>query len=183
MNGTSSPAERIWWRGLAWGTYKATCRRGGLWTGVCGKKDFNAELFEPINRQLAGSWERVFQRRMPRILRAFAEDCKSLLESFHSDVATNILGAAASTSRLDVLDQQKRAYQTMVEATPNFVSTKITESQREANRGFTPAIRVGMQPAYDACTDERGESYMHRILGTALPQCFILQNTNDTLIN
>ncbi|KAK4192432.1 hypothetical protein QBC35DRAFT_483760 [Podospora australis] len=37
--------------GLLWATYKATCRRSGVFTGSAGPRDFNQELFEPISRR------------------------------------------------------------------------------------------------------------------------------------
>ncbi|KXH59773.1 hypothetical protein CSAL01_06422 [Colletotrichum salicis] len=46
--------------GMFWATYKATCRRAGVYTGAFGPRDFNAELLEPISRQLASGWERAF---------------------------------------------------------------------------------------------------------------------------
>ncbi|KAG8163857.1 hypothetical protein KVR01_005775 [Diaporthe batatas] len=158
--GWGKPREE---NGLQWSSYKATCRRDGCWKGTFGKRDFNEELFEPINRQLAGNWERVFQRRIPRTLRTFAQECKEHLESFHGDVAANMLDASASWTSVSGLDQQKRAYQKMLDTTPNFFGAKITEIQREVNRGFTPVIQAAMKPAYEACTNERGEGTFVRM--------------------
>jgi hypothetical protein len=141
-----------------WSSYKATCQRDGVWNGWYGRRDFNAELCGPIDRKLAGKWERVFQRRIPHALRAFAEECKIALDSFHSAVATNLVGAGASLTRLRGLDQQKLAYQVTLDATPDLVIAKVTENQREANRGFTPVIQTAMKPGYDVCSNERGES-------------------------
>lgn len=143
--------------GLFWGTYKATCRRDGKFSGCYGLKDFNAELFEPIDRQLVGAWERTFQQRIPSALRKIIGASKVVLDEFHNDVATNVPGAAANPAGMDMLGQQKRTHQKMLDSAPNLIGAKITESQREANRGFTPVIQAAMQPAYDACASERGE--------------------------
>lgn len=146
--------------GLFWGTYKATCRRDGKFSGSSGLKDFNAELFEPINRQLAGVWERTFQQRIPSALGGFIKTCKVNLDMFHDDVATTVPGAASNPNGLNMLRQQKRTHQNMLDAAPNFIRASITESQREANRGFTPVIQQAMQSAYDACASERGGSFI-----------------------
>lgn len=146
--------------GLFWGTYKATCRRDGKFSGSSGLKDFNAELFEPINKQLAGVWERTFQQRIPSALGGFIKACKVDLDMFHDDVATNVPGAAANPTGLNMLSQQKRTHQNMLDAAPNFIRASITESQRQANRGFTPVVQQAMQPAYDACARERGGSFI-----------------------
>lgn len=143
--------------GLFWATYKATCRRDGKFSGSSGLKDFNAELFKPINRKLAANWERTFQRRIPLALAQFVGACKEALDAFHNDVATNVPGAAANPAGLNMLLQQKRTHQTMLEATPKDIGAKITVCQREANRGFTPVIQQAMQSAYDACSTDRGE--------------------------
>lgn len=146
--------------GLFWQTYRATCQRDGKFSGSSGLRDFNAELFEPINKQLAGVWERTFQKRIPSSLRKFIGECKAVLEAFHKDVAVNVPAAAANPAGLNMLCQQKRAHQKLLEATPDFIGEKIRESQREANRGFTPVIQQAMQPAYDTCAGERGGSYI-----------------------
>lgn len=143
---------------MYWGSYKATCRRDGHWTGIYGSKDFNDELFEPIDRRLAGRWARAFQNHTPSALKNFIEACKSTLDDFHNDVARNVPGAAANLAGLNMLCQQKRTHQNMLDTTTNTIVAKITDTQREANRGFIPVIQEAMGPAYDACARERGES-------------------------
>ncbi|KAG6360022.1 hypothetical protein INS49_011078 [Diaporthe citri] len=152
--------------GMYWGSYKATCRRNGSWTGIYGSRDFNEELFEPIDRRLAGRWERAFQHHIPSALAKFIGGCKMVLEAFHDDVATNVPGAAANPAGLNMLGQQKRTYQMMLDTTPNSIGAKITETQREANRGFIPVIQEAMEPAYDACARERGPGTFGRMKST-----------------
>lgn len=163
--------------GLFWATYKATCRRDGKFSGSSGLKDFNAELFEPINRKLAANWERTFQRRIPSALAQFVGACKEALDAFHNDVATNVPGAATNPVGLNMLLQQKRTHQTMLEATPKVIGAKITEGQREANRGFTPVIQEAMQPAYDACARERGPGTFGRMKSTMESHVDTVRNT------
>lgn len=143
--------------GLFWGTYKATCRRDGKFSGSSGLKDFNAELFEPINKQLAGAWERTFQQRIPSAVRRFIGVCKADLDAFHNDVANKVTDAAANSAGLIMLDQQKHTRQKMLDKAPKSIGATIKEYQREANRGFIPVIQEAMQPGYDACVQERGE--------------------------
>lgn len=143
--------------GLFWATYKATCRRDGKFSGLYGLRDFNAELFEPINKQLAGAWESTFQQRFPSAVGRFIGACKAVLDEFHDDVAKNVPSAAANPAGLKILGQQKRTCQNMLDQAPNIIGAMVTECQREANRGFTPVIQEAMQNAYDACARERGE--------------------------
>lgn len=148
--------------GMFWASYKAACRREGSWLD----KDFNAELFEPINGKLAGTWERTFQQRIPTTLTRFAGNCKAVLDEFHRDVATNVPGAAVNPAGLSILNQLNRAHHTNLDATPKIIGDRITERQRAANRGFTPVIENAMQPAYDACARERGIGTYSRMKST-----------------
>jgi len=68
---------------MLWGTYKATCRRNGTFSGASGPRDFNQELLEPVSRQVATGWERAFQRRVPGILTGFGDSSRRLLTGFH----------------------------------------------------------------------------------------------------
>lgn len=72
-----------------------------------------------------------------------------------------MLDASADWKSVNGLDQQKRAHQRMLDTIPNFFGAKVTEGQREANRGFTPVIQAVMKPAYEACTNDRGKSCVH----------------------
>lgn len=143
---------------MVWASYKATCRRDGYWTGKFGGKDFNAELFEPIDQRLAARWERAFQDRIPGKLKAFIKVCKVVMDKFHDDVKDKVPRAAANPAGLNMLAQQLRAHQMMLRTVHNVVVSKITETQRVASREFTPVIQEAMQPAYNACARERGES-------------------------
>ncbi|EQB52846.1 hypothetical protein CGLO_07495 [Colletotrichum gloeosporioides Cg-14] len=58
---------------MLWATYKATCRRSGVYAGASGPRDFNAELFELISKQLATGWESAFERRLPYGLHSDAQ--------------------------------------------------------------------------------------------------------------
>ncbi|KUI60678.1 Nuclear GTPase SLIP-GC [Cytospora mali] len=143
--------------GLFWATYKATVRRSGIFSGASGEKDFNAELFEPISKQLAGNWERTFQRRLPSALEAFAKTCKEIIKAFHDDAINGIQqNLTRNPAGLNMLNQQVRIYTVAMEAAPAALRTAITERQRNANREFTPVIQEAMQHAYDVCTAERG---------------------------
>lgn len=56
--------------GLMWATYKATVRRDGVFSGASGPRDFNSALSEPIYKTLSNAWEKLFQRRLPTVLRS-----------------------------------------------------------------------------------------------------------------
>lgn len=148
---------------MYWGSYKATCRRNGSWAGVYGGRDLNVELFAPIDKQLAANWERTFRQRIPSALENYSRRCSAFLSCFHKNVTEKVPGAAANPAGLIMLGQQMQTYQTTLKATPDFLHAKITETQREANRGFTRVIRDAMQPAYYDCARERGTGTFERM--------------------
>ncbi|ROV95754.1 hypothetical protein VPNG_08780 [Cytospora leucostoma] len=150
--------------GLFWATYKATVRRSGVFAGASGEKDFNAELFEPIIKSLAGNWERTFQRRLPSALEAFARTCKKIIKDFHDAAVAGVQqDLVQNPARLNILNQQVRVCIASMEAAPATLRTAITERQRDASRGFTPVIQGAMQHAYEVCTAERGSGSYARM--------------------
>ncbi|KAG7287089.1 hypothetical protein NEMBOFW57_006592 [Staphylotrichum longicolle] len=147
--------------GLLWATYKATCRRYGVFTGSSGPRDFNAELFDPISRHLAGGWERAFQRRLPAALDSFLRVTRAYLEKFHREAIERAKERGTNYNGLSMLSQQLVAHSQRIADVRAAVLGLAQELQRDANRAFTPVIQDEMMPAYDGCVAERGAgSYM-----------------------
>ncbi|KAL2874899.1 hypothetical protein SGCOL_009877 [Colletotrichum sp. CLE4] len=142
--------------GMFWATYKATCRRAGVCTGASGPRDFNAELLEPISRQLASGWERAFQRRLPSAFEGFAMNARLLLEAFHGSVIARSQELGADYNGINMLSTQLRAHTARLREIPGTLHTVVQELQREASRGFHPVVQQEMQPAYDICIAESG---------------------------
>jgi len=142
--------------GLCWSTYKATCRRNGVFNGTAGHRDFNEELFEPVSRQIATGWERAFQRRVPGILACFAAKSRNLLNGFHTAAVARAKERRTNVAGMTVLVNQTRAYSQTLADIPTQLTATITELQREASRAFTPLIGEAMTQAYEICTEERG---------------------------
>ncbi|KAL1861640.1 hypothetical protein Daus18300_008756 [Diaporthe australafricana] len=163
--------------GLYWGTYKAACRRLGAWHGRTGLKDFNADLFEPISRSMAGNWERTFQRRIPADLETFMRTVKDIIQAFHSDVVANVRSAAANPVGLNMLNQQIRMHVASLQVHPSFISDKVTDAQRDASRGFTPVIAAAMETAYDSCAEEEGAGTFARMKRTMESHVTTARNT------
>ncbi|KAI1806680.1 Dynamin family-domain-containing protein [Daldinia bambusicola] len=149
--------------GMVWATYKATVRRSGVYTGASGPHDFNAELFEPIARNLATGWERAFQRRLPAVLDEFAAKTKKQLKSFHEAAQARARQRHTNVSGIVTLSSQILAHMRTIEQLPITMRGIITDLQREASRQFTPAICSAMQYAYQVCTEERGPGSYNRM--------------------
>lgn len=147
--------------GMFWATYKATCRRSGVYSGASGPRDFNAELLEPISRQLASGWERAFQRRLPSAFEGFAMNARLLLEGFHGSVIARSQELGADYNGINMLSTQLRAHTARLREIPGTLRTVVQELQREASRGFHPVVQREMQPAYDICVAESGKPGDH----------------------
>lgn len=145
--------------GLLWSSYKATCRRNGVWAGVSGPKDFNAELIEPITVSLAGSWERAFQRRIPETLDNFSRTTKLLLETFRREAIHSANARGNNYHGVNILNQQLQTHRQTVSEIPTLFREVVQNIQRDANRSFDPAIVESMLPAYQACVEERGPPF------------------------
>ncbi|KAK3307526.1 uncharacterized protein B0T15DRAFT_530475 [Chaetomium strumarium] len=148
--------------GLLWATYKATCRRLGVYHGASGFRDFNDELFSPISRPLASGWERAFQRRLPSSFDNFLRILRTHLDSFHREATERARERRGGDfTGLAMLSQQLQAHSRLITDLGPAVLGLAQERQREANRAFTPVIQDEMTPAYDGCVNERGlGSYM-----------------------
>ncbi|KAI1352363.1 hypothetical protein F5Y01DRAFT_324313 [Xylaria sp. FL0043] len=149
--------------GLHWSTYKAIVRRQGAYCGRAGPRDFNQELFEPISRNLATGWERAFQRRLPAILNLLAKEVAKKLKHFHETAKARAEERRINAAGLVTLSSQILTHIRTVESLPDVARQKITESQRDASRQFTPAIREAMADAYTICTNEYGPGSYRRM--------------------
>lgn len=59
--------------------------------------------------------------------------------------------------RLSMLTHQLRAYTAILQDLATKLTTTIAEQQKEANRGFTPAVMNAMERAYELCINEVGQ--------------------------
>lgn len=88
----------------------------------------------------------------------FMRGLKDMTKAFHSDVVANIRSADANPVGLQMLDQQIRMHVATLQVNPSFIQDRVTDTQRDACRGFTPAIAAAMQAAYVSCVGEEGKS-------------------------
>lgn len=149
--------------GLHYMTYKATVRRSGVYQGASGLRDFNSELTEPVYKQLASTWEKAFQRRLPHILQTFTKTGTDLLRKFHLACATRCRERGHGIARIGLLETQLHTYQDIFKDLANIMIAQINEGQREINREFTPVIAAVMEPSYDHCANERGTGSYKRM--------------------
>ncbi|GFF42819.1 nuclear GTPase SLIP-GC [Aspergillus udagawae] len=148
--------------GYYWSTYKAICRRNGLYSNAQGHHDWNAELIEPIIKAIASGWEKTFSRRINSLLQGTASDAGRLLKSFHDDIEREASqnGPVAS---LHLLSHQLRNYQALLKDVCNENLATTVAQAKEINRMFQPVIATALEPAYETCVVERGTGSFMRM--------------------
>ncbi|KAK1995639.1 hypothetical protein LX36DRAFT_713020 [Colletotrichum falcatum] len=74
------------WGTMNGGTFKATCRRGGVFKD----HDFNEELLKPIMSGISETWENFFQFSIPGVLDNFSLNAIQRLTSFHDNIVKQL---------------------------------------------------------------------------------------------
>jgi hypothetical protein len=153
-------------------TYKALCRRHGVFSNAQGPHDWNAELIAPLTRTISYGWGKTFSRRVPAILRGFASDAASLIESFHDDIEEGGRRNDGAPVSLQMLSQQLRNYQELFKDLCSDNSKAIQTEAKEINRMFLPVIAEAVGPAYTVCTDESGMTQILNLTMSILKSIF-----------
>jgi len=150
--------------GLPWSTYLAVVRRHGVFRSFsAGHRDFNADLVNPILKQLANGWERAFQSRLPKAFCAYAANFGGLLHTFHGSIERQADEKGVGLAELSILKQQVYTYEQLFHNVATVVIKQMTQLQREANRNITPTIANGMRNVYELCASECGPGTYKRM--------------------
>ncbi|KAI0166678.1 hypothetical protein GGR57DRAFT_34099 [Xylariaceae sp. FL1272] len=148
-------------------SYRATCRRGGAFSGILGPRDFNEDLLALMKRSLADSWENTFSKKIPLVLDNFCDHSEELLQNFHQPFKRRLLPKATLTS-LEILHHQLKARVAGIHGMIDTFREEITALQRDASRSIKPAIQAQMMPTYNTCAAELGAGMFRRMQSTVL---------------
>jgi hypothetical protein len=80
-----------------------------------------------------------------------------MLEDFHNEAVDSPCQRGTNLANISLLNQGLRNHKSQIWSIPEVVKAVVQKLQREANRGFTPVIQAEMEPAYEWCSNERGE--------------------------
>ena len=166
--------------GLYWATYKALCRRDGLFSNGQGLHDWNTQLTEPILKNIANGWERTFSRRMPSVLSGLANKTGTLLTTFHKTVETRAMRNGTSLASLEMLKQQLPTYKDTMKDLSTTAQTQIAARQKDINREFVPVVAEAMKRRLS----KRVRSSMSSLIshGTVLsPACINADHCTGTI--
>lgn len=149
--------------GYYWATYKAIMRREGVFSNSQGLHDLNLQLIEPIIKNLATHWEKVFAQKMPRVLQSFCRLSKNLLITFHRNIEVRSMKNGTGAAGMALLGQQLQNYDALFVTLSQQMVEVINNLQREANREFTPVVARNLSSAYDWCAKESGSGCFARM--------------------
>ena len=144
--------------GYHYSTYKAICRRNGVYTNAQGPHDWNTTLSDPMLKVIAGGWERTFSRRSPIALTTFTRNAHNLLKAFHHEINKRALKIGVAFAGLDTLRMQLETYEHTFKDLATTTIEAINTQQKDINREFIPVIGRAMIGGYDACTNESGRT-------------------------
>lgn len=163
--------------GLHWSTYKAICRRNGIYTNGQGPHEWNVELAEPMMKLLASGWEKTFSRRSPMVMASFSRNAAGCLRKFHKDIEARARQIGTGIAGLHMLQQQVGNYENLLKDLSTSVKETINNNQKEINRQFVPVIEQAMAAAYEACVEERGTGSFARMKAAMINHVTLERNT------
>jgi hypothetical protein len=139
-------------------TYKAICRRHGVFTNAKGLHDWNAQLAEPILKAVSSGWERTFARQIPMIFHAEGSQAAISIKLFHDSVDAGAGAHGGSAERIQTLSQQLGNYQGLLRDLFHAQARTIVAQRKEISRKFQPTIAEELHSAYSGCNDENGKN-------------------------
>ncbi|KAJ1493568.1 hypothetical protein T484DRAFT_2738861 [Baffinella frigidus] len=144
---------------MHWGTYKATCRRHGVF-----RMDWNTEMAEPVFRAVSTEWERVFVSSLAKELAATRAEMLKILKTLHDKIATGLeQEAQIPKGRVrDIRAPQERSAVTKLEQMTGAAREIGQKQQRDISRLIVPAITARMVPGYDKGMHEMGTGSARR---------------------
>ena len=142
--------------GLFWATYKAICRREGVYTNAQGPHEWNVQLSEPMMKTLAGPWERVFSRKIPMTMSGFHRKAASLIREVHNAIDSRARKIGMGIASLHGLKQQLSVYENLLKDISKEATDTVSKTAKEINREFVPVVQREMSSVYNRCMEECG---------------------------
>ncbi|KAI9653730.1 MAG: hypothetical protein M1821_006924 [Bathelium mastoideum] len=149
--------------GYVWSTYKAVCRRSGVFQNKTGKHDWNDELANPMMKALMSGWEKAFQQRLPHTLNEFVKAAYKIILNFHAQTVEQLRKSSRGQAAIGTLTQQLQSYGTSFHSVANQLISAISEQQKDVNRQFIPMITSALESAYECCVQESGKGSFGRM--------------------
>ncbi|KLJ11534.1 hypothetical protein EMPG_13275 [Blastomyces silverae] len=145
--------------GLAWNTYKAICRRQGVYK----HHDWNSTLIRPMMPVLAVGWERTFSRLIPNMLTRYSKTSYDYVKALHASLEPRISAGAVASNIAEKLKAQLPTYQASYKELSTESNYLLCQGHKAANRAFVPIIAAELEEAYEGCGSEIGQGVFIRM--------------------
>ncbi|GJC86751.1 nuclear GTPase SLIP-GC [Colletotrichum liriopes] len=161
--------------GLRYMTYKATCRRLGVFKGSAGPRDFNEgkrihssdnepnianthiDLLKPLKNHIAHDWAFTFRHRLPEKLANLAVSMKQEIDTFHDRMKDRRFLVENNDIVNVILVKLLAAQKESLVHIGNEQQKLVQKAGKEANRLFGPVIQRAMLRAYNDCVEQHGK--------------------------
>ncbi|KDQ65115.1 hypothetical protein JAAARDRAFT_188367 [Jaapia argillacea MUCL 33604] len=138
---------------MHWATYRATLRRHGTF-----RQDLNVELINPMTKNIASSWSKVFEADLFASFNADANrSINKLLKEVEESAAPGLKDRVKNQGEV-CLEEAKLALKKTVE----IVNETMSSEQKEVSRCLAPHIQDQLLEGYDRALEERGRGSVAR---------------------
>ena len=151
--------------GFHWSTYKALCRREGVYSSKTKQQlyNWNAALAAPMLEKIFPGWEKMFGRRLTTIMSSFAKSAFEVLTDCHREIDREARRLGVTDGGLRLLQRQIGGFSTILKAHATTVQEAIRSEQKNINREFVPVIQKALIPVYAACAKDHGTGSFARM--------------------
>ena len=139
--------------GLHWATYKATCRRHGVF-----RINMNEALVAPIFKAVSTHWEKAFISGLAKTLGDLEAEVKAELGGFHPKLLAALAEASVPSASAAGLDSAAGCDGLLgsLQAAVTELKEVANKQQRELSRSMEPLVQSHMTSGYDRATAEAG---------------------------
>ncbi|CAI0648350.1 unnamed protein product [Colletotrichum noveboracense] len=131
--------------GLRFPTYRATCRRRGVFKGAAGPRDFNEDLLKAMKNIYAQSWDQSFNKRSPELLDNLALTCDRMIGAFQARMKGRRGGAfitIRSTMEKEIEKKRATMFYDATSDADSAVHTLLEGLDEMVRRNVTTVINI-----------------------------------------
>ncbi|KAF4235107.1 hypothetical protein CNMCM6457_003404 [Aspergillus fumigatiaffinis] len=147
-----------WNEEVHWSTYRAICRRSGVWKGY----NWNSEVAHPMLEYIRSYWIRTFNEEIPLHLQIFSQNTGTCLDIFHKNIV--------SSADENIAQQNNTKLQKSLDTATNSLRHQVKETeaslriqQKTANRLFVGVVAAELERTFWQCANEAGTGMLKRM--------------------
>ncbi|KAF7133652.1 hypothetical protein CNMCM5793_004944 [Aspergillus hiratsukae] len=147
-----------WNESVYWSTYRAICRRSGVWKGY----NWNREVAHPMLEYISSYWIRTFNEEVSFHLESFSQNVKSCLDIFHKHVVSSADESIAEQNNAKLQKSLGTAAGSLKYQVQG-IEEALRTRQKTANRLFVEVIAAELDGTFWRCANEAGTGMLKRM--------------------